>query len=170
MNIWLCGFMGCGKTTVGGILAERLNRRFIDTDDYITQKTGMTIPLIFSSKGEAFFRERESASIKELAEERGMIIACGGGAMLKKENAEAAKQSGVIIYIDADFEECYSRIENDENRPIVTSNTKEALHEIYLSRVLLYRENSSLTVSGQGTPEDIAERINLNEQNIIIGA
>ena len=161
--VYLCGFMGCGKTTVGKILAEKLGADFYDMDEYIVEREKMKIPEIFAEKGEKYFRETETAVIKELAEKKG-IIACGGGAMLKRENAEIAAENGIVVYIDVPFEVCYGRISGDNNRPIVMSNTKEELEFIYDSRIPLYRENSSVTVSGNGTSEEISERI-LSEIN-----
>lgn len=156
--VYLCGFMGCGKTTVGKILAEKLSCDFYDMDEYIAEREKMTIPQIFAEKGEKYFRETETAVIKELAEKKG-VIACGGGAMLKKENAEIAAENGIVAYIDVPFEVCYGRISGDKNRPIVMSNTKEELEFIYDSRIPLYKENSDLTVSGDGTAGEIADRI-----------
>ncbi len=156
--VYLCGFMGCGKTSVGKILAEKLGCGFFDMDEYIVEREKMKIPQIFAEKGEKYFREAETAAIRELSEKHG-IIACGGGAMLKKENADIASANGVIVYIDVPFEVCYGRISGDRNRPIVMNNTKEELEFIYDSRAPIYCENSTFTVSGGGTPDDIAERI-----------
>lgn len=156
--IYLCGFMGCGKTTAGRLLAQSLGCGFYDMDDYITEKEKMEIPQIFAEKGEKYFREAETEAVRELAEKSG-VIACGGGAMLKKENAAAASASGTVVYIDVPFETCYSRISGDRNRPVVMNNTKEELEIIYGGRVPLYRENSSVTVSGGGSAEETADRI-----------
>lgn len=79
--------------------------------------------------------------------------------MLKKENADIASAAGTVIYIDVPFETCYSRISGDKNRPIVMNNTKEELEIIYDGRAPVYNENASVTVSGDGSAEDIAERI-----------
>lgn len=156
--IYLCGFMGCGKTTVGKLLAEKLGCGFYDMDEYIVEREKMKIPQIFAEKGEKYFRETETAVIKELSGSSG-IIACGGGAMLKKENAEIASENGIIIYIEVPFETCYGRISDDKNRPIVMNNTKEELEFIYDSRAPIYKENSTLTADGNGSAEEIAERI-----------
>lgn len=156
--VYLCGFMGCGKSVVGKKLAEKLGCEFYDMDQYIVKREGMKIPEIFAEKGEKYFREAETAAIKELAENKG-IIACGGGAMLKKENSEIAAENGIVVYIEVPFEVCYGRISGDKNRPIVMNNTKEELEFIYDSRVPVYRENSSVTVSGNGTVAEIADRI-----------
>ena len=156
--VYLCGFMGCGKSTVGKILARKSGCGFIDMDDYIVEREGMTIPQIFSEKGEKYFRDTETAVIGELAE-KGAVIACGGGAMLKKENAEIASENGIVIYIDIPFEICYTRISGDTNRPLVMNNTKEQLEEIYNGRVPVYKSNSTVTVDGVGNADEIAERI-----------
>ena len=150
--------MGCGKSTIGKILAERLKCEFYDMDEYIVVKEKMQIPEIFAEKGERYFRETETAVIKELSNANG-VIACGGGAMLKKENAEIASENGIVVYIESEFEVCYGRISGDKNRPIVMNNTKEELNFIYDSRIPLYKENSSVTVSGNGTPKEIADAI-----------
>lgn len=157
-TIYLCGFMGCGKTTVGTLLAQKLNCGFFDMDAYITEKEKMEIPQIFAEKGEKYFREAETEAIRVLAEKNG-VIACGGGAMLKKENADIASSAGTVVYIDVSFETCYSRISGDKNRPIVMNNTKEELEIIYDGRAPVYSENASVTVSGDGSAEEIAERI-----------
>ncbi len=150
--------MGCGKTVVGKALARKLDCDFVDMDAYITEKEGMTIPQIFSEKGERYFREAETEAVRELSV-KGEVIACGGGAMLKKENAEIAFASGVVVYIEVPFGVCYSRISGDKNRPIVMNNTKEELEFIYDSRIPVYKENSSVSVSGEGFPDEIADRI-----------
>lgn len=156
--IYLCGFMGCGKTTAGKLLAEKLGCGFYDMDDYITEKEKMEIPRIFAEKGEKYFREAETEAVRELAEKSG-VIACGGGAMLKKENAAIASAAGTVVYIDVPFETCYSRISGDKNRPIVMNNTKEELEIIYDGRAPVYSGNAALTISGIGSPEEIADRI-----------
>lgn len=150
--------MGCGKTTAGKLLAEKLGCGFFDMDDYITEKEKMEIPRIFAEKGEKYFREAETEAVRELAGKSG-VIACGGGAMLKKENAEIASAAGTVIYIDVPFETCYSRISGDKNRPIVMNNTKEELEIIYSGRAPVYSGNASLTISGDGSAEEIADKI-----------
>ena len=158
MTIYLCGFMGCGKTTAGRLLAEKLGLEYTDMDSYIEEKTGMTIPRIFEEKGEEFFRNTETEAVAELGK-KGGVIACGGGAMLKEINAETAAGYGTVVYIDVPYDVCYDRISGDENRPIVMANTKESLGEIYNKRVPLYTAHSQLRVDGNRTPQEIAEDI-----------
>ena len=158
MTIYLCGFMGCGKTTVGKIIAEKLSCPYSDMDAYIEEREKMNIPSIFAEKGEDYFRSVETLVISEMGDTGG-VIACGGGAMLKKINAEKAAEKGVVVYIDTPFEVCWERICGDKNRPLVVNNTKESLEEIYNSRKALYSEHSAFTVGGNGSSEEIAERI-----------
>ena len=157
-TVFLCGFMGCGKSTAGKLLAKKLGCKFTDMDDYIVEKQGMSIPDMFAQKGEVFFRAAETEAVRELSSETG-VIACGGGAMLKKINSEIANENGIVVYIDIDFESCYDRIKDCKNRPIVMNNTKEQLKGIYDGRVPVYREHSAVSVDGNGSPEEVAQRI-----------
>lgn len=150
--------MGCGKSTAGKLLAQKLGCKFTDMDDYIVEKQGVSIPEMFAQKGEEFFRTAETEAVRELASETG-VIACGGGAMLKKINSEIANENGAVVYIDIDFESCYERIKDCKNRPIVMNNTKEQLEDIYNGRVPVYREHSALSVNGKGSPQEVAQRI-----------
>ena len=156
--VFLCGFMGCGKSTIGRLLAKRLGMGFIDLDDYIEQQEGMKIPEIFAQKGEAYFRERESRALGELPSSAG-VIATGGGTLLRRENGDLAKSLGTVIYIDTPFEKCYERIKDDPHRPIAASSTKEQLLERYEQRKPLYIENSEFSVNGSAAPMQIVNEI-----------
>lgn len=161
MTIFLCGFMGCGKTTVGRALAKMLRIPLIDTDDEIVNREGCSIPEIFEKKGEPYFRQIEAETVRSLCS-KNAVVACGGGAMLNVDTAKAAKEAGAsIVLLDLSFEECYSRIKNDTNRPIVQKNTKEQLHEIFDSRASVYRNNATAAfkVSSNNTPDETAKRI-----------
>ena len=157
-TVYLCGFMGCGKTTVGNVLAEKLQLGYCDMDAYIEETLGMTIPEIFEEKGEEYFRQQETLAVKALGE-RGGVIACGGGAMLRTENAEAAQSYGRVVFIDVPYEVCWGRIKDDPGRPIVTRTTKESLKVIYDDRSPVYRAHSTDSACGTGSPEEIAESI-----------
>ena len=158
MTIYLCGFMGCGKTTVGRVLADMLELGYEDMDAYIEKKAGMSIPQIFAEKGEDAFRRMETEAVAELGKSGG-VISCGGGAMLKDINAEAAAKYGTVVYIDVPYDVCYGRISGDTNRPIVMANTKESLEEIYNDRAPLYLAHSQVRTDGNKSPEDIAADI-----------
>ena len=119
MNIFLIGFRGAGKTSVGKILAQRLNRKYIDADEYLEQKEGKTIKDIFEEGGEGKFREIESDVIAELCLQNNTVIATGGGVVLKEENVNRMKKCGVAILLEADVDTLYKRIKGD-----ITSTTK----------------------------------------------
>lgn len=159
MTIFLCGFMGCGKSTIGQILAKKSGCGFCDTDELIVKNQGMTIPEIFSQKGEPYFRTVEAETVKSLCG-KNTVVACGGGAMQNSETAEAVKNNdGTIVYLNVPFDVCYDRIKNDKNRPIVVNNTKEQLEEIYNNRRDIYMKNSTVMVEAVGSPAEIATSI-----------
>ncbi len=159
MTIYLCGFMGCGKSTVGVLLAKKTGNIFSDTDELIVKNQKMTIPEIFSQKGEPYFRKIEAETVKSVCG-KNLIVACGGGAMLNSETADTVKENnGIIVYLNVPFEKCYDRISGDTNRPIVMKNTREQLEEIYNNRHELYKKNSTVMVEAIGSPNEIAETI-----------
>lgn len=145
--IFLCGFMGCGKSTVGRKLASVLNCDFVDMDNYIEAAEGRSISEIFASEGEKYFRDLETETIKRF-KNKGGVIATGGGALLREENGLAAKSSGIPVFIDTSFSVCYNRIKGDKKRPIAFNSTQEELKELYDKRKSLYIKNSLITVDG----------------------
>ena len=156
--IFLCGFMGCGKSTVGKILAKRLKCRCIDLDDYIEEQEGMTIPEIFEQKGESYFREKETEALAAFGDIGG-VVATGGGALLSDKNGETAKNSGMAVFIDTDFDVCYDRIKDDPHRPIAASSTREQLKARFDDRKPKYQAHSHFTVPGGYPPLVIAVKI-----------
>lgn len=110
--VYLCGFMGCGKTTVGRVLADLLGTAYADMDAYIEKSEKMSIPQIFSDKGEGYFRDAETRAVEEMGKNGG-VIACGGGAMLREKNADLAAKNGVVVYIDTPYDICWERIKDD---------------------------------------------------------
>ena len=158
MAVFLCGFMGCGKSTVGALLAKNLGCQLVDTDELIVRREGMTIPEIFAKKGEPYFRGLEKQTVSELSGGKA-VVSCGGGTMLSDENAAAAREKGTVVYIDTSFESCYDRIKDDSNRPVAASRTKEQLLDLYNTRAVIYRKNSDCAVNGEGSPMEIAAEI-----------
>ncbi|MBR5683927.1 MAG: shikimate kinase [Ruminococcus sp.] len=159
MTVFLCGFMGCGKSTIGKLAAKKLGCGFCDTDDLIVRTLEMTIPEIFEKKGEPFFRQTEAEIVKSLCGKT-TVAACGGGAMLNPDTAKAAKDAGAeIIFLDVPFEVCYDRIKGDTNRPIVMRSTKEELCELYNSRRDVYLRHSTIRLECGGSPVENAELI-----------
>ena len=125
-NIALIGFMGSGKTTVGRILAERLNRKFIDLDDEIEKKTETTISKIFADYGERHFRKLETSSLRKVLSGENLIISCGGGIILKEQNRKLLK-SCLVILLEAKPETIIQRLENDSNRPLLNASNREKI-------------------------------------------
>lgn len=160
MVIFLCGFMGCGKSTVGKELAKLMGTKFIDMDTYIEESEGMSIPEIFAQKGEPYFREVEANTVVELSKTNA-VVGCGGGAMLNPTSAEVGRTHGQVVFLDVPFADCYERIQGDTNRPIVMNNSKEQLEEIYNQRHSVYEKNASFRadVSAEVSPFENARTI-----------
>lgn len=158
MTIYLCGFMGCGKSTVGKLIAQKLGMKFTDLDEYIEEKEGMTIPEIFAEKSEAYFREAEAQAVMELSAENS-VVACGGGTIINDNSARIARENGTVFFLDIPFEECYERIKDDTHRPLVVNNTKEKLQEIFNTRHDIYLKNSSLRVDAAKSPSLLCDDI-----------
>ena len=135
--------MGCGKSTVGKILAKKMGCQCVDLDKYIENTAGMSIPEIFDKYGEEHFRKLET----------------GGGALLSEENGNVAKRSGMVVFIDTYFNTCYGRIKNDPNRPIAYNSTREQLLERFDYRRPLYLAHSHYVISGGYPPIVIASKI-----------
>lgn len=153
--------MGAGKTTVGRYLAELLNREFVDSDHEIEARTGASIPWIFEKEGEAGFRLREKAVIAELASQKNMVLATGGGAVTQPENRQALKNSGIVVYLYTPVEIQLLRTHRDRNRPLLqVKNPEQKLKDLLQARDPLYREVSHLVIeTHQGAARDLALNI-----------
>lgn len=118
-NCYIAGFMGTGKTTVGKIIAERLKKPFVETDEEIVRSQKASIADIFSKHGEAYFRKLEKEILLTISSGAGQIISCGGGLMCAKENLALMKSTGMIFTLDAKPENIYQRLKNDTTRPLL---------------------------------------------------
>ena len=146
-NIFLVGLMGAGKTTVGKLLAKHLNKTFLDSDHELEARTGVTIPVIFELEGEAGFRTREANLIRELAQRQDIVLATGGGAVLRPETRAALAEHGVVIYLNASVEDLWNRTRHDRNRPLLqTADPKGKLRELLEQRDPFYREVADVIV------------------------
>lgn len=137
MNIALIGFRGTGKTTIGKRLAKRLGMSFVDADAEIVKRSGMSVPEIFASKGEAGFRSIEKEVVAEVSAMDNACIAYGGGAVLAKENIDNLKRNSTAILLEAEPETIHRRIRHDRNRPALTG--KDGIEEV--KHLLSEREN-----------------------------
>lgn len=146
-NIILVGLMGAGKTTVGRALARRLNKRFIDSDHEIEARTGVSIPLIFEIEGEASFRQREAEVIRDLTALDDIVLATGGGAILKPENRERLKSRGTVIYLRASVGSILQRTGHDKNRPLLqTADPRATIEKLAREREPYYLEVADFVV------------------------
>lgn len=146
-SIFLVGLMGAGKTTIGRALAKKLNKRFVDSDHEIEARTGATIPVIFEIEGEDSFRRREAEVIRELAGQPDIVLATGGGAVLRAENRENLKKGGTVIYLRASINQILQRTGRDKNRPLLqTADPRRKLEELSRQRDPLYRDVADFVV------------------------
>jgi shikimate kinase len=136
MNIFLIGFMGCGKNYWAQKLAQHLSYKYIDSDVEISNSLNQSIPEIFKTKGETFFREEEKKWIEQFNQNHA-VVAVGGGLPVFHNNIDALLSKGIVLWINEPFEVMYSRIKNDENRPL-SSKSKEELALLYQERVPIY--------------------------------
>jgi shikimate kinase len=146
-NIFLVGMMGAGKTSVGRVLAKRLNKAFYDSDHVIEQRTGVKIPVIFEIEGEPGFRHRESVVLDELTALDNIVLATGGGAVLAQANRERLRTKGTVVYLRASVKDLLNRTRHDKNRPLLqTADPRARLNELYEKRDPLYREVAHVTI------------------------
>ncbi len=157
-SIILVGPMGAGKTTIGKLLAKILQREFIDIDWYIEEVTGANIPWIFDMEGESGFRDRETKAVKELTQKSNLIIATGGGVVMREENRKILAESGLVVYLNADVNVQLQRTRKSKNRPLLqTENPEQVLRELYQVRNPLYKEIADIeVVSGRLYPKKMA--------------
>jgi shikimate kinase len=128
-TIYLTGFMGSGKSTIGPILANTLGWDFFDLDKLIENKAGKKIREIFDQEGENYFRKLETETLKEISESHNIIISLGGGAIANKENLEILKKTGKIIYLKVSLDTVYHRLRYKKDRPALTKNDSESLNK-----------------------------------------
>ncbi|MBD8496452.1 shikimate kinase AroK [Pseudomonas syringae] len=152
-NLILVGPMGAGKSTIGRLLAKELRLPFKDSDKEIEQRTGANIPWIFDREGEPGFRDREQAVIAELCTSDGLVLATGGGAVMRDENRKALHEGGRVVYLHASVEQQVSRTARDRNRPLLrTANPAKVLSDLLALRDPLYREIADVIIETDERP------------------
>ena len=152
-SIVLTGMPGSGKSTLGTLLAERLGRTLIDTDAEIIKRAGMPITEIFRTRGETAFRDLESAVIRDVSLRGGAVVATGGGAVLRRENVDALKQNGTLVFLDRPL----AALLPTDDRPLADDADK--LKKLYAARYPVYTAAADVTVAVAGTPEDTMNAI-----------
>ncbi len=170
-NIYLVGLMAAGKSTVGRKLAERMRRPFIDTDQALEEKTGVSVSRIFAIEGESGFRLREEKLLAEIsavdgsqtatAAKPGAIVATGGGVILRESNRLAMRQSGAVVYLRVELEALRARLAGSVTRPLMQgADHKTKLAELWRQRDPLYAAAADFVVEvGAESVEQTARRI-----------
>ncbi len=152
-NTVLIGMPASGKTTVGWLISEKLSRELIDTDELIVSKAGMPITEIFAKHGEEYFRDLESEAVREAAKQNGVVIATGGGAVLREENVNALKEGGRLFFIDRPLE----KLVPTSSRPL--SSDREAITKRYNERYSIYCGAADVRIDADDAPTAVAEKI-----------
>ena len=156
-NIILIGMMGCGKTTVGKLLSTRLGKTLVDTDALIERQEGMTVPEIFETQGEAYFRWVETGVAQALSLRTDLIIACGGGLPLQKEAMAALKESGTVFWLDRDPGDIFDT-EDLSDRPLAQEG-REKFVTLGEARREVYQGWADVTVTDFTSPISTAARV-----------
>lgn len=169
--IFLCGFMGAGKTTIGQKLAAELGRPFLDLDDRIVEKAGKPIPDIFEASGEGRFRAIERSALLEVARQFNGVVALGGGSLQNQHLLDHLKRNGLLIFIEAPIPVIIDRISQDANRPLLLDEQgepkdrdtlKKELKMLYEDRLPLY-EQAMITLNikaGESADQQVKTLIN----------
>ena len=152
-NIVLTGMPGCGKSTIGKLLAEKLNRRFVDTDEVIVEKEGRQISDIFASDGEEYFRDAEAFAVKQVSEKNGLVIATGGGAILRSDNIEALSTNGKIFFLNRPLDD----IMPTDDRPL-SSNFND-LKTRFDERYPIYKSTCDEEIFVDGIAQNAVQSI-----------
>ncbi len=174
-NLFLIGPMGAGKSTIGRQLSQTLRIDFYDSDHEIISRTGASIPLIFEIEGEEGFRRRESEMLNELTAKQQVIVATGGGAVLRSDNRDWLSQRGIAIYLYASQEQLYERTAKDKNRPLLqTADPRQRIAELVAQRDPLYRQVAKMVIhteerSVRSVVKEILARLECEFKGIEIG-
>ena len=167
-NIYLVGLMGAGKTTIGRQLARALKLPFYDSDKAIEERTGVDIPTIFEFEGEEGFRDREQKMIQQLTQMEGIVLATGGGAILREENRRLLKENGFIVYLQCSVERILERTRRDTQRPLLkTDNPRDRIESLFAQREPLYLSCADFKIdTGVMQSKEVVSRI-LEEYNSV---
>ncbi len=159
--MFLVGLMGAGKTTIGQLLAKRLNLRFLDSDHVLEERTGVSVSTIFEIEGEAAFRLRETQLIDELSVERGVVLSTGGGAVGELLTRQRLHERGFVVYLHTTPETAFERIRRKGERPLLRVDDPLAkLRALYTARHPLYQQTAHATVeSYRDRPQSVVTEI-----------
>lgn len=160
-NIFLIGFMGCGKSTIAKALQEKLGMEIMEMDAEIVRRQKMTIAEIFEKHGEKYFRDVESELLQELKSEDHKIVSCGGGVVIRSENSDYMRKSGRVVLLTATPETVYERVKDSKDRPILNQNMSVShIAQLMEQRREMYQRAAEITIQTDGkSAEEIADEI-----------
>ena len=160
-SVYLIGPMGAGKSTIGRLLSQELKFEFYDSDKVIEERCGADIPWIFDKEGEAGFREREVSVIEEMTSVSGIVLATGGGAILREENRRNLASRGTVVYLCTSVEQQLSRTSRDRNRPLLqTPDPEQVLRSLFAERDPLYRSVADIVIeTDQRNPRWVVQEL-----------
>ncbi|QAR34280.1 shikimate kinase [Geovibrio thiophilus] len=159
-NIYLIGFMGTGKSTVGRLVAQKLGMEFCDTDAMVEEKSGMTISQIFDEMDEDAFRGMETDVLKEITERKNLVVSTGGGIVVTRGNMELMRSAGSLITLMASPEQIFDRIKDDKGRPLLqVANPLDEIKQLIYDRAPFYINTDCIVETTELSPEDAAEEI-----------
>lgn len=160
-NIFLIGFMGTGKSSVGKLLAADLGMTFVDTDAMVEEKTGKSIAEIFDESSEEEFRRLESSVLRDITDEKGLVVSTGGGIVVTRGNLELMKQSGKVFTLIADANTIHDRLQNDEScRPLLeVENPLDEIKRLLYERAAFYINAHHIIETSDITPREAADQI-----------
>jgi shikimate kinase len=160
-NVYLVGPMGAGKSTIGRLLCSELKLEFKDSDKEIEDNCGCNIPWIFDVEGEIGFRDRESIAIEEITAQQGILLATGGGAVLRPQNRMNLSSRGTVVYLKTSVDQQLARTAKDKNRPLLQiDNPREVLTRLMNERDPLYTEVADITIyTDERNPKFVVQEI-----------
>ncbi|MDD7174961.1 MAG: shikimate kinase [Clostridiales bacterium] len=141
--LFLVGMMGCGKSTMGRLLAGRLNAPFVDLDEEIVRFEGRSIPEIFADAGDAGFRVLETAALRRVCAGSPCVVATGGGIVTREENIALMREAGLVVFLCRPLEDIIAQVRQD-TRPNLAGDKAERMHTLYAQREALYRRAAHL--------------------------
>ncbi len=158
-HVLLIGFMGAGKSTVGRLLAESLDRPFVDLDDAVEQAAGMPVSMIFEDLGEDRFRMLETEALRALIDAPPSVVACGGGVVVRDENRALLGSLGAVVYLKVSAGESIARISDTSSRPLLAGpGAALAATSLLAAREALYSAVADISVDTEGSgPGQIAQ-------------
>ncbi|MEW6750959.1 MAG: shikimate kinase [Candidatus Latescibacterota bacterium] len=161
--VFLTGFMGVGKSKIGGILARRLGRAFLDTDQMVEARAGKPVAAIFAEEGEAHFRGLEHAAVVEAAGRGDVVVSLGGGAIARDRNWEVIRRAGVLVCIDADVDTILTRVSRREDRPLLAGLDPQArrarIEALLAQRAVFYARADVRVESTESRPPEATAEI-----------